>query len=187
MEFIRMPNSLQILFVLIVTDTLGFQLQKAGFLSAAPYLAMGILLSVSGYLADMCQVKGYLTTSQVRRYFNCGGFLAQTIFMMLAAYLLNPIASIMCIVIAVGLGAFAWCGFAVNHLDIAPQHASVLMGISNTFATVPGIVSPALTGYIVQTSVCNLRIHFCRSTIFMFDSIIFRVSVNGEQCSLFRQ
>lgn len=28
--------------------------------------------------------------------------------------------------------------FRVNHLDIAPQHASVTMGISNTFATIPG-------------------------------------------------
>lgn len=41
----------------------------------------------------------------------------------------------------------------VNHLDIAPPHASVLMGYSNTFATVPGIISPALTGYIVTNSV----------------------------------
>lgn len=41
----------------------------------------------------------------------------------------------------------------MNHLDVAPQHASVLMGISNTFATVPGIVSPIITGYIVTTAV----------------------------------
>lgn len=93
-------------------DTLGYQLEKAGFLSAAPYLAMGILLSISGYFADLCQVKKWLTTTQVRRYFNCGGFLAQTVFMLLAAYLLSPVGSIVCIIIAVGLGAFAWCGFS---------------------------------------------------------------------------
>lgn len=101
----------------------------------------------------MCQVKGFLTTTQVRKYFNCGGFLAQTVFLMTAAYLMSPAGTISCIVIAIGLGAFAWCGFAVNHLDIAPQHASVLMGISNTFGTIPGIVSPALTGFIVVDSV----------------------------------
>lgn len=94
------------------TDTLGFQLEKAGFLSAAPYLAMGILLSISGYFADMCQVRGYLTTTQVRRYFNCGGFLSQTVFMMAAAYIQSPTGSIICIITAVGLGAFAWCGFS---------------------------------------------------------------------------
>ena len=114
---------------------------------------MGILLGVSGYLADWSQIKGYLTTTQVRRYFNCSAFLAQTIFMMLAAFLLHPVTSMVCITIAVGLGAFAWSGFAVNHLDIAPQYASILMGISNTFATIPGIISPLLTGILVNNGV----------------------------------
>lgn len=45
----------------------------------------------------------------------------------------------------------------VNHLDIAPQHASVTMGISNTFGTIPGIVSPTLTGFIVQNKVSFSR------------------------------
>jgi ACS family sodium-dependent inorganic phosphate cotransporter len=96
---------------------------------------MGLLLFVSGFLADFSQVKGILTTTQVRRYFNCTAFLAQTVFMMLAVIFLSKVSSMVCITIAVGLGAFAWSGFAVNHLDIAPQYASILMGISNTFAT----------------------------------------------------
>jgi MFS transporter, ACS family, solute carrier family 17 (sodium-dependent inorganic phosphate cotransporter), other len=71
--------------------------------------------------------------------------------MMLAAYFLDRFWTVFCITVAVGMGAFAWSGFAVNHLDIAPQHASILMGITNTFATIPGIVSPSLTGFIVQS------------------------------------
>lgn len=58
---------------MIYSDTLGYQLEKAGFLSAAPYLAMGTLLIIAGYYADLLQVKGYMTTTQVRKYFNCGG------------------------------------------------------------------------------------------------------------------
>jgi MFS transporter, ACS family, solute carrier family 17 (sodium-dependent inorganic phosphate cotransporter), other len=73
--------------------------------------------------------------------------------MMLAAFLLSPVGSMFCITIAVGLGAFAWSGFAVNHLDIAPQYASILMGIGNTIATIPGIVSPLLTGFLVGNGV----------------------------------
>lgn len=46
---------------------------------------------------------------------------------------------------------FFFC--SVNHLDIAPQHASILMGLSNTFATLPGILSPIISGYIVTTPV----------------------------------
>lgn len=41
----------------------------------------------------------------------------------------------------------------VNHLDIAPPYASILMGISNTFATLPGMFSPVVTGHLVQHKV----------------------------------
>ena len=46
-------------------------------------------------------------------------------------------------------------GFSVNHLDIAPQYASILMGLSNTFATIPGIVSHSLTSAIVHDKVSS--------------------------------
>ncbi|XP_055704446.1 sialin-like [Phlebotomus papatasi] len=132
-------------------DSLGFDLGESGFLSGVPYLTMSCLMAVGGYLADWTQVKGYLTTRQVRRYFNCTAFLGQTVFMMLAAYLLHPAWSVVCISLAVGLGGFALCGFLVNPLDLAPNHASVIFGFSNTFATIPGIVSPLLTGFIVSS------------------------------------
>ncbi|KAG5678082.1 hypothetical protein PVAND_007784 [Polypedilum vanderplanki] len=165
-----------------LSDVFNFQLQKTGFLSAVPYLTMGILLGVSGYLADWCQIKGYLTTTQVRRYFNCLAFLAQTIFMLLAAFLLHPTTSMVCITIAVGLGAFAWSGFVVNHLDIAPQYASILMGIGNTFATIPGIVSPILTGFIVKDkSVDSWKIVFYISAgIYLFGCLFYWFYASGE-------
>ncbi|CAO1314915.1 unnamed protein product [Diamesa tonsa] len=163
-------------------DTLHFQLEKTGFVSAIPYLTMGILLGVSGYLADWTQVKGYLTTTQVRRYFNCGAFLAQTVFMMLAAYLLEPTISVVCITIAVGLGAFAWSGFAVNHLDVAPQYASILMGISNTFATVPGIVSPLLTGFIVTTPSEEewKKVFYLAAGIYLIGIFVYGIFASGK-------
>ena len=48
---------------------------------------------------------------QVRKIFNCGAFISQTIFMILAASLSSPAAIITCLTIAVGLGGFAWSGF----------------------------------------------------------------------------
>jgi ACS family sodium-dependent inorganic phosphate cotransporter len=49
----------------------------------------------------------------------------------------------------------------VNHLDIAPQHAGVLMGITNTVATLPGIISPLITAFIVQNKVRYNKKVFC--------------------------
>lgn len=73
--------------------------------------------------------------------------------MFVASYVGGPAGALACLTFSVGLGGFAWAGFSVNHLDLAPQYASVLMGISNTFATIPGMVSPTLAGNMLQNGV----------------------------------
>jgi ACS family sodium-dependent inorganic phosphate cotransporter len=79
-------------------------------------------------------------------------------FMVAAGYVMTKVAAITCLTVAVGIGGFAWSGFSVNHLDIAPQFAGILMGVSNTFATLPGIISPALVGAIVTDQVTQMRV-----------------------------
>ena len=32
----------------------------------------------------------------------------------------------------------------INHIDIAPRFAGMLMGIGNTFGTLPGIIGPQI-------------------------------------------
>jgi ACS family sodium-dependent inorganic phosphate cotransporter len=44
----------------------------------------------------------------------------------------------------------AAAGAQSNGLDISPKYISIIWGISNTFATIPGIVGNFLTGYILQ-------------------------------------
>ncbi|XP_046451668.1 sialin-like isoform X1 [Daphnia pulex] len=133
-----------------LSDTSDLKLDKTGFLAAIPYLAMAIIVQTGGQLADWLRSRWRVETTKVRKIFTCGAFVAQTIFMLATAYTHAVTAAIICLTIAVGFGGFAWSGFSVNHLDIAPQYASLIMGLSNTVATLPGIVSPALTGYIVQ-------------------------------------
>ncbi|EDS29566.1 sialin [Culex quinquefasciatus] len=127
-------------------EALHFEVQATGSISALPYLAMGITLSIAGYLADWFQIKGIMTTTQVRRNFNCLSFLTQAIVMTIGAFILKPIPTIACITLAVSMGAFAWSGYAVNHLDLSPKSAGVMMGITNTVSTLAGIIAPVVTG-----------------------------------------
>lgn len=43
--------------------------------------------------------------------------------------------------------------YSVNALDIAPDYGSVILGISNSVSCLTGIISPILTGYLVQNQV----------------------------------
>lgn len=86
------------------------------------------------------------------------GFIAQAIALVIVGYTSDWEVVVACLIVSVGMNGFVYSGFFVNHLDIAPQYASVLMGITNTIATVPGIVSPLLTGVIVQHHVRSVSI-----------------------------
>lgn len=41
----------------------------------------------------------------------------------------------------------------MNLYDMAPQYAGMMMGFVNTFGTIPGMISPVVTGYVVQNQV----------------------------------
>ena len=51
----------------------------------------------------------------------------------------------------VGFGGLGLAGHAVNHIDLAPRFAGVLMGISNTMGTVPGIIGPVIAKAIAHS------------------------------------
>ena len=67
----------------------------------------------------------------------------------------NQFTSIACLILAMSLGGFSWAGFSVNHLDLSLSWASILMGISNTFGTIPGMIGPILAGSITSHGVCT--------------------------------
>ncbi|XP_058831826.1 vesicular glutamate transporter 2-like isoform X2 [Topomyia yanbarensis] len=163
-------------------DTMHFEVHTTGFVAALPYMAMGLSLSIAGYLADWFQIKGILTTTQVRRNFNCAAFVVQTIFMILGVLILEPIPTISCITVAVAMGAFAWCGYAVNHLDLSPKSAGVLMGISNSIGTIAGIVSPIVTGYITVNKTDDQwrLVFYIAAGIYMIGFVVYWFWASGE-------
>lgn len=51
--------------------------------------------------------------------------------------------------LGVAFSGFAISGFNVNHLDIAPRYASILMGLSNGIGTIAGAIIPVAKNLIV--------------------------------------
>ncbi|XP_013392278.1 vesicular glutamate transporter 3 [Lingula anatina] len=164
-------------------DVFSYRVAKTGFVAALPYLVMGIVVQVGGHIADFLRRSKKLTTTNVRKLFTCGAYVFQTVFMITAAYLMTPAAAITAITIAVGFGGLTWAGFSVNHLDIAPQYASILMGVSNTFATLPGIISPGLTGAIVQHKLASewRIVFYISAAIYLLGAVVFGLCASGER------
>uniref|UniRef100_T1JUN7 Major facilitator superfamily (MFS) profile domain-containing protein n=2 Tax=Tetranychus urticae TaxID=32264 RepID=T1JUN7_TETUR len=123
---------------------------ESGFLGAVPHLCMTIIVPFGGHLADFFRRSGILTTTQVRKLFNCGGFGMEALFLFVVGSTSSEALAISALTFAVGFSGFAISGFNVNHLDIAPRYASILMGISNGFGTLAGMFCPIVTELMTE-------------------------------------
>ena len=166
-----------------MSDVMNYKIDKAGLFSALPYLVMAKVLYISGYLSDLLVVNKSWTFTHVRKLFCCAGMLLQFVFMTLAALSSSPGAIIFCSTVAIGFGGMPWSAFGVNHLDIGAGYANVLMSISNTFATLPGIISPILTGHLIEAGRSKTEwnaVFFLAAAIYALGALVFGLISKGE-------
>ncbi|XP_065715752.1 vesicular glutamate transporter 1 [Patagioenas fasciata] len=131
-------------------EVFGFEISKVGLLSALPHLVMTIIVPIGGQIADFLRSRGIMSTTNVRKMMNCGGFGMEATLLLVVGYSHSRAVAITFLVLAVGFSGFAISGFNVNHLDIAPRYASVLMGLSNGVGTLSGMVCPLIVGALTR-------------------------------------
>jgi len=80
-------------------------------------------------------------------------------------------------------GTFAFCqaGFAPNCFDIAPRYADVIWGISNTAATIPGIVGVFITGWLVDRTGSYAAPFVLTAAISLFGAVFYLVFGSGKR------
>ena len=131
---------------------------QAGIVGAIPHLVMAFIVPVGGWLADNLRRKKILSPTNVRKVMNCGGFGTEAFFLLVLSYTKTKIDNVMALIIAVGASGFAISGFNVNHLDIAPRYASILMGITNSCGTLSGILVSIVSGALTKDTVSELKL-----------------------------
>ncbi|KAF3814845.1 hypothetical protein GH733_017121 [Mirounga leonina] len=123
---------------------------QVGLVSALPHLVMTIIVPIGGQIADFLRSRRIMSTTNVRKLMNCGGFGMEATLLLVVGYSHSKGVAISFLVLAVGFSGFAISGFNVNHLDIAPRYASILMGISNGVGTLSGMVCPIIVGAMTK-------------------------------------
>ncbi|GFW18864.1 vesicular glutamate transporter 2 [Trichonephila clavipes] len=160
-----------------------FNIEKSGVLGALPHLLMTMVVPVGGHLADMLRRRQILTTTAVRKIFNCGGFGLEAVFLLIVGYTRSTVGAIAALTIAVGFSGFAISGFNVNHLDIAPRYASILMGISNGFGTLSGMICPIVVELLTEEETAESwqRVFIIASCIHFGGVIFYALFASGEK------
>ncbi|XP_044728458.1 putative inorganic phosphate cotransporter isoform X2 [Chrysoperla carnea] len=134
-------------------QVLDFDFTKMGFLSSLPFLMMWLLSFVFSFISDYITNRNLLPISTCRKLANTIGLwtpaaalLALTIFITPD----RPYLAITFFTIAVGSNAAVFVGLQLNHIDLAPNHAGVTMGITNCLSNFVSIIAPLTVGIIVD-------------------------------------
>ncbi len=129
--------------------TFNVTLTNAGFLSAAPWFVSFVMANVAGHLADHLINTGHSPTF-VRKLMQSFSLFGTATFLLLVQTAGSPGVAVLLMCGATGTLACSFAGFSPNTFDVSPRYADVIWGISNTFATVPGIIGVAATGWLVE-------------------------------------
>jgi len=130
-------------------DVQGLSIANAGFFSAAPWLAMLAATNLSAIVSDRMIGNGRRLAT-VRKLMTCIGLglCAASLLGIDEAH--SPAAALVFVCAAAGGLGCSMSGYPPGFLDVAPRHGAVLFGFSNTFATIPGVVGVAATGWLVD-------------------------------------
>lgn len=129
----------------------GLDVASASLFSAAPWLTMFVMVNVVAWGADRMVRRGRSLTL-VRKSMQTIGLVGSAGFLLLAPGAQSATTALLIMCGALGTLGFTWSGFAPNHLDIAPHHADVLMGVTNTAGTLPGVIGVLITGWLVDVT-----------------------------------
>ena len=160
--------------------TFGVSLAAAGVLSAAPAFTGFITANVAGALADH-MIAGGTSRTFVRRLAQCSGLFGAATFLLLVPFAGSlPVGVLLMCGSAGSLGLCA-AGFSSNSFDVAPRHADIIWGISNTFATVPGIIGVAVTGWLVERTGSYSSAFVLTAVMAIMGGIVFLMVGSGER------
>lgn len=73
-------------------------------------------------------------------------------------------AAIAFLTIAIGISGFQILGAAINQLDLAPQYADVLMGFTNFWGSIGGIVAPYVAAMMTVRASVSILLQFVVSS-----------------------
>nr|XP_009940311.1 PREDICTED: sodium-dependent phosphate transport protein 3-like [Opisthocomus hoazin] len=134
-----------------MSNVLHFDLRENGLLSSLPYIGNGLGHILSGLLADFLLAKRVLSTAAVRKLFSALGMLLPAVFLVAVPYIgCSSTVVVVLLTLALTIISMTGAGININHIDIAPRYAGFLLGITNTFGIVAGIIAPTAVGLLVS-------------------------------------
>ncbi|CAH1772740.1 unnamed protein product [Owenia fusiformis] len=119
--------------------------------TAVPYIMNSLVGMAAGHFADALVSKKW-TVLSVRRLMTSIGLLGPGLFILFFSGVKSLAWAVIFVSLSMGLSACNSSGHLSNHADVAPTYAGITFAVSNTLATIPGILCGPLTAELVTQS-----------------------------------
>lgn len=138
-----------------MSNVLQFNVKSNALLSALPYLAMLVLGLIGSPISDMLIKRNIVTVTAARKIFNSIGQFTPMVCLIALSYMTveNQVLAIILLTLAVGFNSGSFSGYLVNHMDLSPNFAGTMMGITNGISNLLSIIAPLIVGVIVKNEV----------------------------------
>lgn len=163
-----------------VNDGLGVPFAAIGIIAMLPHVTSFLCLNIMGTVADRLITRG-LSVTFVRKLMQTIAFGGLAVCLLLITQVEEVWAAIGLLCLGKLFGAAGIGGHSVNHMDIGPRYAGTLMGITNTFATLPGIVAVYATGYILQVTGSWDLVFIVTAGVTLFGMVFYLLFATGEK------
>ncbi len=105
--------------------------------------------NLAGLISKALESKLKLSIATVRKICQVIAFIAPSALFGALCVIKDPNTALVLLTIAMCLGAFSQAAFWVNIVDVSPTHAGMVMGVSNTIASLSGIIgNPSKKNFI---------------------------------------
>ncbi|XP_033764213.1 sialin-like [Pecten maximus] len=163
---------------------LHFDIKQNGALSAVPYLCQALSGFVAGQSADFLRSRKILSTTATRRMYQVSAFLGAGVFSVATGFSTceNRDMAVIFLSLAVMFTGLSRAAYVVNHVDFAPKYAGVLYGITNTAATIPGMVAPIVAGALTPNDTPEewRNVFYVCAAFDLFGALVFGMFGSGE-------
>lgn len=115
---------------------------------------MWIFSIMISWVADWMISSERFNHTQTRKIINSIGQYGPAVCLIAASYTgCDRVLTVALLTIGVGLNGGIYSGFKINHLDVTPRFAGILMSLTNCTANLAGLLAPITAGILVEGKV----------------------------------
>jgi len=159
--------------------TFGVPLARIGAYALVPWVATFFASNGAGWLADWMRWRG-VRVGTVRKTLQSASFLGGAAALLALPAASTPWSAIALVTVSAAFNGVGLAAYGVNHLDIGPRYAGVLMGLSNTIAAVPGIVGVAAAGFILKGTGSFAAVFYAIAAVYLLGMAGYAAWASGE-------